>query len=318
MTGPSAVSFVVPVLNGRRWLPRVVEAIRGQTCGLPFEIIVVDDGSTDGSWQWLQSRARTDGLVLLRGHGRGAAAALNAGVREARHPVICQVDQDVILEPGWLAALLAALEDPDVAAAQGHYILAPGAGFWARTMGRDLEWRYASMGRVTDHVCTGNTAYRASALHAAGLFDERLGYGYDNDLSYRFLAAGYRLEYCPAARSVHMWRDGARGYLRQQFGVGYGRLDVVEKHRSRVRGDTVSNSVMMAHGPLTLASLMLLLAGLAVPAAALAGAGILGLLLLERAVSGIRAAHLTRDPVALAFPATHLARNLAWCAAMIA
>ena len=318
MTFPTGVSFVVPVLNGRRWLPRVIGAVRAQTAAQRPEIIVVDDGSTDGSWRWLQSRAESDGLVLLRGRGRGAAAALNAGIREARHPVICQVDQDVILEPGWLAALLAALQDPDVAAAQGHYIVAPGAGFWARTMGRDLEWRYASMGRVTDHVCTGNTAYRASALHAVGLFDERLGYGYDNDLSYRLLAAGYRLEYCAAARSVHMWRDGAAGYLRQQFGVGYGRLDVVAKHRSRVRGDTVSNSLMMAHAPLTLAALLLALAGLAVPLAAPGGAAILGFLLLERAVSGVRAAHLTRDPVALAFPATHLARNLAWCAAILA
>ena len=318
MTVPTGVSFVVPVLNGRRWLPRVIGAIRAQAGAQPLEIIVVDDGSTDGSWRWLQSRSASDGLMLLRRHGRGAAAALNAGIREASHPVVCQVDQDVILEPGWLAALLAALQDPDVAAAQGHYVVAPGAGFWARTMGRDLEWRYASMGRVTDHVCTGNTAYRASALHAVGLFDERLGYGYDNDLSYRLLAAGYRLEYSAAARSVHMWRDSAAGYLRQQFGVGYGRLDVVAKHRSRVRGDAVSNSLMMAHAPLTLAALLLALAGLAVPAAALGGAAILGLLLLDRTVSGIRTARLTRDPVALAFPATHLARNLAWCAAILA
>ena len=318
MTLQPGVSFVVPVLNGRWWLPRVIDAICAQAAALPLEIVVVDDGSTDGSWEWLQSRARSADVVLLRGHGRGAAAALNAGIREARHPVICQVDQDVILEPGWLAVLLAAFEDPDVAAAQGHYVLARGAGFWARTMGRDLEWRYARMGRVTDHVCTGNTAYRASALHAVGLFDERLGYGYDNDLSYRLTAAGYRLEYCATARSVHMWREGAAGYLRQQFGVGYGRLDVVAKHRSRVRGDTVSNSVMMAHAPLTLLALAFVLAGTQLPAAAAFGTVILALLALERVVAGIGAARLTGDPVALAFPATHLARNLAWCAAIIA
>ena len=314
---PAGVSFVVPVLNGRRWLPRVIEAIRTQTVRVPVEIIVIDDGSTDGSWSWLDSRSRSGGLVPLRGPGRGAAAALNAGIRAAQYPAICQVDQDVILEPGWLAILLAALEDPDVAAAQGHYTLAPAAGFWARTMGRDLEWRYSRMGGLTDHVCTGNAVYRASALHAVGLFDERLGYGYDNDLSYRLLKAGYRLEYCPAARSVHLWREGAAGYLRQQFGVGYGRLDVVAKHRSRVRGDAVSNSVMMAHAPLTLVGVVLILTGIQLPSAALSGACLLGLLALERAASGIGAARLTGDPVALAFPATHLARNLAWCAAIL-
>ena len=317
MTLPAGVSFVVPVLNGRRWLPRVIEAIRTQTVQVPLEIIVVDDGSTDGSWRWLESRSRSERLVLLRGPRRGAAAALNEGIRAAQYPAICQVDQDVILEPEWLRVLLAALEDPDVAAAQGHYTLAPAAGFWARTMGRDLEWRYSRMGGVTDHVCTGNVIYRASALHAVGLFDERLGYGYDNDLSYRLLSVGYRLEYCPRARSVHMWREGAAGYLRQQFGVGYGRLDLVAKHRSRMRGDTVSNGLMMAHAPLTLVGVVLILAGIQLPMSALSGASLLGLLALERAAAGIGAARLAGDPVALAFPATHLARNLAWCAAIV-
>ena len=317
LTG-AAVSFVVPVLNGRRWLPRVIEAIRSQSADTLMEIVVVDDGSTDGSWGWLQARAQSLGLVLLRGPGRGAAAALNAGIRAARHPVICQVDQDVILEPGWLAVLLRALDDPDVAAAQGQYIVGPGAGFWGRAMGRDLEWRYARMGAgITDHVCTGNTAYRARALHAVGLFDEQLGYGYDNDLSYRLVNAGYELAFCPAARSVHIWREGALDYLRQQFGVGYGRLDVVAKHRDRLRGDSVSNGMMMAHAPLTLVVIALLVTGVWLPLAGLGGAGLLALLTLERAVAGVRAARLTGDPVALAFPAAHLARNAAWCAAML-
>ena len=53
-------------------------------------------------------------------------------------------------------------------------------------MGRDLEQRYRRIrGDEVDHVCTGNTAYRASALHQVGLLDETLGYGSDNDLSYR-------------------------------------------------------------------------------------------------------------------------------------
>ena len=63
---------------------------------------------------------------------RGAAAAVNAGIRDTRHALICQVDQDVVVQPGWLAPLLEALRAPDVAAAQGRYVAGPSAGVWAR------------------------------------------------------------------------------------------------------------------------------------------------------------------------------------------
>lgn len=325
MTERPGVSFVVPVHNGRRWLPGVLDAIHAQRDGRPFEIIVVDDGSTDGSGRWLRDRAASRNLTVVPGPRRGAAAAVNTGIREARYPIVCQVDQDVIVQPGWLIALLAALEETEVAAAQGRYVPAADAGFWARVMGRDLEWRYARVrGRFSDHVCTGNTAYRASALHAVGLLDEDLGYGYDNDLSYRLLDAGYQLAFCRDAVSVHRWRDDAAGYLRQQFGVGYGRLDVVRKHPARVRGDAVSDGVMMAHAPLTLLAVALLaisaltaLAGRSLTELAYAGGAILVLLATERAAAGVAAWKLTRDPAALAFPVAHLIRNLAWAVATV-
>ncbi len=98
------VSFVMPVYNGRRWLRDALDAIDAQRDGRPFEIIVVDDGSRDGSRRILEDAVRAGRVTLIDGPGRGIAAAINAGVREARYPIICQVDQDVILAPGWLAA----------------------------------------------------------------------------------------------------------------------------------------------------------------------------------------------------------------------
>ena len=114
-------------------------------------------------------------------------------------------------------------------------------------MGLDLAQRYDRIAGATDHVCTGNTAYSRSAIAAAGFFDESMGYGYDNDISYRLSAAGYRLVILPAARSLHHWRATAAGYLAQQYGFGYGRLDVVARHPRRVAGDSVSPAGMMAH-----------------------------------------------------------------------
>lgn len=319
MTVAAGASFVVPVLNGRRWLRRTIAGVLAQQDGRSFEVIVVDDGSTDGSLRLLAEWQAAGLITLLRSSGRGAAAAINAGIREARHAFIAQVDQDVVLDRGWLSTLVAALDDPEVAAAQGQYHTASDAGFWARSMGRDLEHRYAAITRRhVDHVCTGNTVYRASALHQVGLLDESLGYGYDNDLSYRLARHGFKLAFCPEATSVHRWKEGLRGYVSQQFGVGYGRLDVIARHPGRVAGDDVSGAIMMLHAPAMLAAVTSIAAGMALsPALASAGLVILGFLAAERLAAGLAAWRRSGDAAALAFAGTHLVRDLTWAAAIL-
>ena len=96
------VSFVVPVHNGAAWVRETLEAVLSQADGRPMEVIVVDDRSRDGSSALLRQMAEQWPLRIVAGEGRGAAAAINTGVRAARFPIICQVDQDVVLRPGWL------------------------------------------------------------------------------------------------------------------------------------------------------------------------------------------------------------------------
>jgi glycosyltransferase involved in cell wall biosynthesis len=324
MAPTAGVSVVVPVRNGAATLAAALEAIGAEVAGRPSEIIVVDDGSEDGSRDIVRALARELPILAVEGGGRGAASAINRGIVHARFTIVAQIDQDVVVEPGWLDRLLAALECDEVAAAQGHYVAAPGASWCARAMGLDLAERYRRLeGRDLDHVCTGNTLYRRAALHQVGLLDEDLGYGYDNDLSYRLRRAGYRLALCRSARSVHYWRDGLWGYLVQQYGFGYGRLDLVAKHPDRLMGDRVSPAVMMAH-PLVMAaalaaclvSVVLAAVGreaawpLTVSATMLAG------LAVERLVAGVRASGGGAGAGWLFVP-LHLLRDLAWVAAIV-
>jgi hypothetical protein len=319
------VSFVVPVRNGAATIVETLESIFMQSDGRELEVVVVDDRSTDATRKRLEQYAEKHALSILIGEGRGAAAAINMGLRAVRYSIVCQVDQDVTLKPGWLRSLVEALNDPTVAAAQGYYETDPGASLPARLMGIDLEQRYEAIGGGdTDHACTGNTAYRLSALRTVGLFDESLGYGYDNDMSYRLRAAGYRLTIRTDARSRHRWRDGLWGYLAQQYGFGYGRLDLVAKHPSRLGGDTVSPAAMMLHAPaMAFACGALATAGVlaiahgpwALPAAF--GATVVLLLTIERGIAGARAAYRFRSLTPLAFPLFHLARDLAWTAAIV-
>jgi hypothetical protein len=323
-TDLSGVTFLIPVYNGARWLDDVLAAIRAQGAGISFEIVAVDDGSTDGSRALLVRHAAAGDLRIIDGPRRGAAAALNAGLRVATHPLIAQVDQDVVIEPGWLAKLIAALDAPGIAAAQGHYVAPRRAGLWSRVMALDLRQRYSALrGNHTDHVCTGNSVYRASALEQVGGFDESLGYGYDNDISYRLTKAGFRLAHVAGATSTHHWRERAIDYARQQYGQGYGRLDLVAKHRHRVAGDTVSRLSMMLHAPLAavgvaaaLVAGVLVAMGLPARVPAIVSAALVGTLVLERFVAGLRAAVRFRDAAGLFFVPAHLLRDLAWVAAI--
>jgi hypothetical protein len=323
-TRPHAgVTFVIPVRNGARWLDDVLSGIRAQDWTGPTEIVAVDDASTDTSRAILDRHAASGGLVVLDGDGRGAAAAINRGIRRASGAFIAQVDQDVVLHPGWLQALMRALDDETMAAAQGRYTAAPGADRWARVMALDLAHRYRRLGPRTNHVCTGNTVYRRSALVEAGLFDERLGYGYDNDMSYRLTGAGHRLAFAPGATAVHYWREGAAAYARQQYGFGYGRLDLLRKHRGRLAGDDVSRLPMMLQAPATAAALGLALAAVAMSAAgaspavpATAAATVAAALGLERFAAGLSAARAANDRAGLWFAPVHAVRNAAWVAAI--
>jgi cellulose synthase/poly-beta-1,6-N-acetylglucosamine synthase-like glycosyltransferase len=172
-------------------------------------------------------------------------------------------------------------------------------------------------------VCTGNTVYRTSALHWIGLFDETLGYGYDNDVSYRLQEAGYRLCVRENAQSVHRWREGLAGYLRQQYGFGYGRVDLVNKHPWRFAGDCVSPAAMMWH-PLVMGlavamlfvSSVLAVFGLSWQPYFAFASTLAGLLFFERLAAAGRAFSRFGDVASLTFPVLHLARDLMWIAAI--
>ena len=110
------LSIVVPVYNVKEYLPACMESLLGQAEGRPVEILLVDDGSTDGSGLLCQEYAKQHGQVrAFRQENGGASAARNLGIRQAEGAYIQFVDSDDWLEEGALEKILAALENqPDV------------------------------------------------------------------------------------------------------------------------------------------------------------------------------------------------------------
>jgi O-antigen biosynthesis protein len=226
------VSAVVPTLSRSPLLVPCLEALRREGAG----IVVIDQGET--------SAEIPDGLVELRlrpERNLGFAAGTNAGIAAAAGEWIATVNDDAVVESGWLNALVAALEaDPHAAAAQGVNLqhaapeLADGCGVaWNRW------WQAVQIGhgrtappvssnpREIFGVSATAAVFRRSALRdvAAGgdVFDSALGSYYEDvDLAGRLRAAGWRALLVPAARVRHAGSATGNTLSRERWRLIYG------------------------------------------------------------------------------------------------
>ncbi len=320
-----SVSIVIPMYNAERYIEEVLAAIFAQRYAGPVEVIVVNDGSTDRSAELIAPLAEQGKIRIIQQENQGAAAATNAGFNAASNDILSSVDSDVVLQPDFLSKVVEEFRDPLVAAVQGYYRTPRTVAFTARMMGYDVEKRYDDIpGKYVTQVCTGDTAYRRSALEQVGLFDPAFQYGYDNDMSYRLVDAGYKLVFRRDALCDHYWKADFAGYVRQQYRSAYGRMQLISKHTGKIAGDSVSGLRMILQVPLTMLFFALLVASLA--AAALTDLGslvlsagflVLVVLFLDRFLFAVAIVKKQKDATAFLLPFLHLVRNSVWCWALV-
>lgn len=320
------VSIVIPMYNAEKYIAQVLDAIFQQEYPGEREVIVVNDGSHDRSLEIVQEYARQrTGITVIDQANLGAVTATNNGFKAARYNTICSVDSDVVLHPDWLDKIMAEFADPRVGAVQGYYKTPEGISFWARMMGYDVEKRYDDIKeKHVSQVCTGNTAYRKTALEQVGLFDPAFIYGYDNDMSYRLQKAGYTLVFRKDALCDHYWKADLSSYIKQQYRSAYGRMQLVQRHRDRAGGDSVSGLRMILQVPLTALSIglagvgvLLNLVGLPSMVLLLSAVFVLAGLMVDRLFFAYSIIRKQRDASALFLPFVHMLRNGVWCFALL-
>lgn len=215
------VSVIVPVYNRRLVVRETVECLLRQSLP-PREIIVVDDGSTDGTAQSLTERFGNRISVLSKRNG-GPASARNCGIREAAYDFIAFTDSDCLPDEDWLLELLRAFDSPNVAGVGGAVRgAAPGLlSEYADTVAHFDP--YVERGEVKCLV-TGNACFRRETLLEAGLFDEcfRRPGGEDSELSVRIRSLGYELRFAPDAVVLHHHKQSLPDLLRTMSNYGEG------------------------------------------------------------------------------------------------
>lgn len=251
------LSIVVPAHNAADTIGACVAALLAQDYRGAYEVIVVDDGSTDAT----ANIACAAGAQVITTPNRRPAAARNMGVRAARSAIVCFTDADCAPHPEWLREIGAPFADPDVVAAKGTYVTRQ-RSLVARFVQLEYEDKYDLLRPqpTIDFVDTYSCAYRRDTLLASGGFDERFDFLEDQELSFRLAARGCRMVFRESAVVEHHHAATLRAYLRKKATIGYWKAQVIRVHPDRVKGDSHTPPVMKIQ--MLLAALWLAVASL--------------------------------------------------------
>ncbi|MEV7204266.1 MULTISPECIES: glycosyltransferase [unclassified Streptomyces] len=231
VTGP--VSVIVPAYNEKECIEATLRSLARSTH--PVEIVVVDDGSTDGTADIAESLG-LPGVRVVRQANAGKPAALNNGVRHARYDIVVMMDGDTVFEPDTVRHLVQPFADPSVGAVAGNAKVGNRRtliGAWQHieyVMGFNLDRRMYDLLRCMPTIPGAIGAFRREAvLQVGGMSDDTLAE--DTDITIALHRAGWRVVYEEHARA---WTEapGSLGQLwSQRYRWSYGTMQALWKHR---------------------------------------------------------------------------------------
>jgi glycosyltransferase involved in cell wall biosynthesis len=230
-----ALSVIIPTYNGGWVLRRTLDALMRQNAPADsFEVIVVDDGSTDGSTQGLDA-AGPVAVRILRDKNRGRAAARNAGAAVALGRALLFLDSDIWAAPNLVSVHLSHHAERSNLGVQGrwtdHADSLVSLFMRARSAFPDVTVRRRE-GLSPYHVVTRNFSIDADAFKRAGGFDERFsGYGWEDiELAFRMVRQGVMLRFDPAAYGDHYHIQTLEEAIDKSKQAGEGAVYFWEKH----------------------------------------------------------------------------------------
>jgi glycosyltransferase involved in cell wall biosynthesis len=215
---PPLVSVIVCTRNGARTLPDCLAGL-ARLEYQNFEVIVVDDGSTDATPEIVAA----SGFRLVSTEPRGLGSARNAGMNAARGEIVAYLDDDAWPDPHWLSYLMHTFETTGHAAVGGPNIAPPLGGFVASCVANAPgSPTHVLIGdREAEHLPGCNMAFRKRDLRNIGGFDPQFHTaGDDVDVCWRLRERGLTLGFHPGAVVWHLRRSSLRTYWKQQRGYG--------------------------------------------------------------------------------------------------
>ena len=239
-----SVSIIIPTFNGASRIGNCLDALLCQTVAPDAEILVINDGSTDGTEEVV---ARYSGVRLITQSNAGPAAARNRGALEARGTIILFTDDDCEPTPEWLAAMIEPFKDPDVAGAKGIYRTRQ-RSLAARFVQIEYEDKYRRMSDLPqiDFIDTYSAGFRRNRFLEINGYDTSfpVACAEDVELSYRMSARGWTMRFVPAAIVYHTHPDTLWRYLNKKYKFAFWRVLAVRKNPNKAMKDSHTPQLM--------------------------------------------------------------------------
>jgi GT2 family glycosyltransferase len=239
------ISVIIPVYNCRPHIKNTLDALTAQDVDVEFEIIAVDDGSTDGTADFIHSYDPR--IRVIPQSNQGPAAARNHGAQLARGEIILFTDDDCVPDRNWLREMLRPFADPEVVAGKGRY-RSDQPEIVARFVQLEYEDKFDYMARDTyiDFIDTYSAGFRRQVFLKSGGYDTEfpVACAEDIDLSYRLSQEGYKMVFIPQAVVRHTHPAGIAGYLKKKFKFAFWRVIALKKNPQKIIKDSHTPQLM--------------------------------------------------------------------------
>lgn len=233
------VSVIVPAYNAEKTIGQCLNALFNQSYPKDlYEVIVVDDGSRDGTGDIAGSYA----VKYIHQENKGPAAARNKGANEAKGGIILFTDSDCVPDADWISNMVKPFENPQIAAVKGAYRTNQ-KSLTARFAQIEFEERFTLLKKAPsiDMVDTYSAGFRRDIFLQMKGFDEGfpVANNEDTDLSYRMSRHGFKMIFNPDAIVCHLNHpDSVKRYARLKFWRGYWRMAVYKRFPDKMFKDT--------------------------------------------------------------------------------
>ncbi|MFJ8043387.1 bifunctional polysaccharide deacetylase/glycosyltransferase family 2 protein [Kitasatospora sp. NPDC096147] len=230
------VTVLVPAYNEFECIAHTLNSLAASD--YPIEVIVIDDGSSDGTADVVEEMALPF-VRLIRKVNGGKPSALNAGIAAASHDIIVMMDGDTVFEPSTVRELVQPFADPTIGAVSGNAKVGNRdtlIGAWQHieyVLGHNLDRRMYDMLGIIPTIPGAVGAFRKEALDAVGgMSDETLAE--DTDITMAVLCQGWRVVYAERARAWTEAPVSIQQLWSQRYRWSYGSMQAMWKHRRAV------------------------------------------------------------------------------------
>jgi len=232
------ISIIVPTYNRKIFLENCLKSLFNQTYPKnQYEIIVVDDGSTDGTREMIKRLKTDSNLRYFYQENQGPAAARNLGIKNAKGKIIAFIDSDCLAFPDWLRIIALSFKKP--AKAVGGIGGPSVARFYPQNLIARIDQAILNYfihkfkkGKEVFFLPTSNLSFKKEIFTVIGDFDLSFNReaGEDTEFAWRLKKNGYKLIYEPKMRVEHLQRSTLGSFLLQNFYYGRGIYLVKKKH----------------------------------------------------------------------------------------